>query len=69
MITNAQKLTCGNCGGEEFNLFRVGEHNDWKLISECRKCKGNGITIIISEKPRLAFEWGEGSQGILSPSI
>ena len=65
MIQNAQRMQCGNCGGDSFMIYSTGG-SDYlnSIICECRACKST--TVIAPTAVKLDLKWGEGSNGRLA---
>ena len=60
MITNAKRMSCGNCGQDKFAIYQAG---DVRLVAECLSCKST--SVITPSRVALSINWGENSDGIL----
>ena len=66
MVQGAQQMSCGNCGGSDFQIYTSGEGAEMKLHVECKNAACKAVTDIGVEKPQIALTWGEGNdKGIL----
>ena len=67
MITDAKRMSCGNCGNGLFRMFTLGRHGSieghLEMAAECAQCKS---TTIIKPMPSLLqLHWGDDAEGRL----
>lgn len=67
MIENLQKLSCGECGYNEFELYdnETDRDNSTVMVSECVRCRNKTIIEIKFLKPELVYKFEDNSNGIL----
>lgn len=63
MLTGMEKMKCGGCGDNNFQIYAPPLRESWLLV-ECNKCKSSSIITIKSAE--IIIEWGNNSTGILT---
>ena len=58
MLENATRMSCGNCGKQEFAVYRLPSEN---LVIECADCKST--SIIRPKAAEIEIGFGPGSEG------
>ncbi len=65
MYENLKKYSCGECGNENYHIYKEEENNQ-RVITECTKCKSQTEITIRPAEPSL--EWGKNGKGIMDTS-
>lgn len=63
MEEGMRKLSCGNCGHDQFEVYSKGEHHVDRLVVECKSC--SSTTVLTVTRPKIEMRFGERSDGIM----